>query len=115
MWAENASIHTVGVFADGVEIGRLRKNRLVRMRLSPGVHELRAKFVGVLGIGMPTSKLKLQCRPGFRHFVLFTYDYQMTGVVPMAGSVMIMGSADKRFEEIDERLAKEIIAFAGIY
>jgi len=115
MWAEGPTFQTLGVYADGKEVGRLKRNRLLRVPLASGEHDLKVRLVGLSGVGTLSSKMKLQCQPGRRHYVLYTTDFHMTGVVPAGSTFVIAGTTDRRFQEIDEKRAREIMAFAGIY
>ena len=103
-------IQTAGAFVDGVERAALRRNRYAQFPVSSGDHEIKFKFIGALGVTMPSTKGVFHFESGKRHYVVFSYQYDMTGIVPIGGVPLIMGEPSKSVVEVSAETAGQLMA-----
>jgi len=58
---------------------------------------------------MPSTKNVFHFEKGRKHYVAFSYQYDMTGIVPIGTVPMVMGSTSKSVVEMNPEAAEKLI------
>lgn len=96
-------IQTAGVYVDGERRALLKPNQFAELTLPSGLRELKVKFVGPLGMGMPSTIETFDFKPGEMHFIVFSYQFDITAVVPIGPVASIQGNTTKSLIEVPAR------------